>query len=117
MLSSFYKKVYLDASAKFATIAQIESVFNSAREYLLNKQSEVKYTLLEIVPIPKYLRHDYDACLNNDEDNTPSKIIEKLKKNLKKEPVVLSLVVRCFLLGILLVCFIDFVRLYSSFFF
>ena len=103
MLSSIYKKVYLDPAAKFSTIAQIESVFNTAKEYLLNKQTEVNYALLEIVPIPKYLRHDYDACLNDEDDNNPSKIIEKLKKNLKKEPVVLSLLIRCFLLGILLV--------------
>lgn len=102
-LLSFYKKVFLDTAAKFATIAQMESVFSSAKDFLHKRCGELEFNLLEIVPVPKYLRHDYDKCLSDEEENKPSKIMEKLKQNLKKEPVVLSLVVRCFLLGILLV--------------
>ena len=103
LLRSFYKKVFLDTATKFSTIAQVEVVFKEAKEYLLKKRAEVRLTLLEIVPVPNYLRHDYDKCLTDEETNQPSKILEEIKKNLKKEPVVLSLVVRCFLLGILLV--------------
>ena len=103
VLWSFYKKVFLDSAAKFATIAQMESVFKDAKDFLLKKRAEVTLLLLEIVPVPKYLRHDYDRCLADEEENKPSKILENIKKNLKKEPVVLSLIVRCFLLGILLV--------------
>ena len=103
LLSGFYKKVFLDKAAKFATIAQLESVFSLAKDFLMKKKTEVEYLTLEIIPVPKYLRHDYNMCVENEEDNQPSKIMEKLKKNLKKEPVVLSLLVRCFLLGILLV--------------
>lgn len=103
ILWSFYKKVFLDAATKFATIAQMESVYTSAKDFLLARSSELEFLLLEIVPVPKYLRHDYDKCLADEEENKPSKIMEKLKQNLKKEPVVLSLIVRCFLLGILLV--------------
>lgn len=103
ILWNFYKKVFLDTAAKFATIAQMESVFKAAKDYLLKKHAEVTLLLLEIVPVPRYLRHDYDKCLADEEENRPSKILENIKKNLKKEPVVLSLLVRCFLLGILLV--------------
>ena len=103
ILWSFYKKVFLDTAARFATIAQMESVFMAAKDYLLKKRAEVTLLLLEIVPVPKYLRHDYDKCLSDEEENKPPKIMETIKKNLKKEPVVLSLLVRCFLLGILLV--------------
>lgn len=103
VLWSLYKKVFLDSAAKYATIAQMESVFNDAKDFLLKKREEVTLLLLEIVPVPKYLRHDYDKCQAEEEENMPSKILENIKKNLKKEPVVLSLLVRCFLLGILLV--------------
>ena len=103
LLYSFYEKVFLDSAAQYATIAQMESVFKAAKEFLLRKRAEVVLTLLEIVPIPKYLRNDYDKCLTDEESNKPFDILEKIKKNLKKEPVVLSLLVRCFLLGILLV--------------
>lgn len=103
ILWSFYKKVFLDTAAKFATIAQLESVYTSAKDLLLKKCAGLEFHVLEIVPVPKYLRHDYDKCVADEEENQPSKILDKIKKNLKKEPVVLSLVVRCFLLGILLV--------------
>ncbi len=103
LLLSFYKKVLIDTATPYTTIAQLEASFAAARDYLLKKRSEVELTLLEIVPVPKYLKNDYDKCLADEEDNKPSKIMERLKKNLKKEPVVLSLLVRCFLLGILLV--------------
>ena len=103
LLHSFYEKAFLDSAAQYATIAQMESVFKAAKEFLLRKRAEVVLTLLEIVPIPKYLRNDYEKCLTDEESNKPSTILENIKKNLKKEPVVLSLLVRCFLLGILLV--------------
>ena len=67
VLWSFYKKVFLDSAAKFATIAQIESVFKDAKAFLLKKRAEVTLLLLEIVPVPKYLRHDYDKCLADEE--------------------------------------------------
>lgn len=103
LLHSFYRKVYLDAAAKYATIAQLETVFKVAKDYLKNKCESVRLEILEIVPIPRYLRNDYDKCEADPEGNKPSDILESIKKNLKKEPIVLSLLVRCFLLGILLV--------------
>ena len=103
LLYSFYEKVFLDSAAQYATIAQMESVFKAAKEFLLRKRAEVVLTLMEIVPIPKYLRNDYEKCLTDEESSKPYNILENIKKNLKKEPVVLSLLVRCFLLGILLV--------------
>ncbi len=103
VLWGFYKRVFLDNAARYATIAQLESVFKAAKEFFLNKRAEVTLILLEIVPIPKYLRHDYDKCMADEEENKPSKIMEKIKQNLRKEPIILSLLVRCFLLGILLV--------------
>ena len=103
LLHSFYGKVFLDPSAHYPTIAQVESVFNAAKDYLQNKRESVKFVSHEIVPIPRYLRNDYDKCETDVESNKPSDILEKIKTNLKKEPIVLSLLVRCFLLGILLV--------------
>ena len=103
LLHSIYRKVFLDPSANYATIAQVESVFKAAKEYLANKRESVKLVSHEIVPVPKYLRNDYDKCETAGESNKPSDILENIKKNLKKEPIVLSLIVRCFLLGILLV--------------
>lgn len=103
VIRSIYKKVYLDEASRFATIAQLESVFTKAKERLGGFRAKVEKVLLEIVPVPAYLRHDYDKCLADEESNSISALMDKLKKNLKKEPVVLSLLVRCFLLGILLV--------------
>lgn len=103
LLLGFYRKVFLDSAAKYATIAQVEAVFKEAKEYLLKKREEVRLVTYEIVPVPSYLRNDYDKCDTDGESNRPSAVLDNLKKNLKKEPVVLSLVVRCFLLGILLV--------------
>lgn len=103
LLHSLHRKVFLDSSANYATIAQVESVFKAAKEYLTNKRESVKLVSHEIVPVPKYLRNDYDKCETAGESNKPSDIIENIKKNLKKEPIVLSLIVRCYLLGILLV--------------
>lgn len=103
LLHGIYRKVLLDTSAKYATIAQVEAVFKAAKNYLLKKREMVKLVNSEIVPVPKYLRNDYRKCETAEDSNKPSSIMENLKKNLKKEPVVLSLIVRCFLLGILLV--------------
>ena len=103
LLSGLYRKVLLDSASKFPTIAQLESVFNAAKDYLNRKRAEVILGDDEIVPVPEYLRHEYDKCLTDEGGNTSSKIMERLGKNLKREPVVLSLLVRCFLLGILLV--------------
>ena len=103
LLHSIYRKVFLDPSANYATIAQVESVFRAAKDYLMNKRGSVKLVSHEIVPVPRYLRNDYNKCETAGESNKPSDILENIKKNLKKEPIVLSLIVRCFLLGILLV--------------
>ena len=103
VLLSLYKKVYLDSAAPFASIAQMESVFSAAKVKLISKRAEVVLSFLEIVPVPHYLRRDYDLCMADEEGNRIPALMDKLKKNLKKEPVVLSLLVRCFLLGILLV--------------
>lgn len=103
LLRSAYRKILLDNAAKYATISQLESFFKQAKEHLGELRAKVVLTLLEIVPVPDYLRHDYDKCLLDEEGNKPSAIMDKIKKNLKKEPIVLSVVVRCFLLGILLV--------------
>lgn len=103
LLHGLYQKVFLDSAAKYATIAQVESVFNAAKDYLQKKREEVRLVIYEIVPVPNYLRNDYNKCETVEESNTPSSILENIKKNLKKEPIVLSLLVRCFLLGVLLV--------------
>lgn len=103
LLCSFYEKVLLDSAAQYATIAQLESVYKAAKDFLLCKRAEVALTILEIVPVPQYLRHDYDKCVMDEKANQPSEILENIKKNLKREPIVLSLIVRCFLLGIMLV--------------
>ena len=103
LLRSAYKKILLDKAARYATISKLESFFKQAKERLGELRAKVVLTLLEIVPVPDYLRHDYDKCLLDEEANKTSAILDKIKKNLKKEPIVLSVVVRCFLLGILLV--------------
>ena len=103
LIGRIHSKVYLDPMAKYATIAQVESVFRTAKDYLTLKHDSVKLTQYEIVPVPKYLRNDYDKCEADEKSSSPSTILENIKKNLKKEPIVLSLLVRCFLLGILLV--------------
>lgn len=103
ILKDRYKSVYRDEAAKYATIAQLESVFTEAKKRILKTKQDVEQLVVEVVPIPNYLRQDYEKCLADEEENKLSKILEKLKQNLKKEPVVLSLIVRCFLLGILLV--------------
>ena len=102
-LSGLYKKVFLDTATKYATISQMESIFNAAKEHILKQIEGVKQITIEIVPVPKYLKHDYNKYQIDEDDNRLSKIIDDIKKNLKKEPVVLSLITRCFLLGILLV--------------
>lgn len=103
LLRGLYRKSLIDSASKYPTIAQLESVFNAAKEYLSRKRAEVILRDDEIVPVPEYLRNEYDKCQAVAEENTSSKIMESLCKNLKREPVVLSLLVRCFLLGILLV--------------
>ena len=103
LLKSAYKKILLDKAAKYATISQLEAFFKQAKDYLGEQRAKVVLMLLEIVPVPEYLRNDYDKCLTDEENNKPSAILDRIKKNLKKEPIVLSVIVRCFLLGILLV--------------
>lgn len=103
LLRSAYRKILLDNAAKYATISQLEAFFKQAKEHLGELRAKVVLTLQEIVPVPDYLRHDYDKCLIDEEANKPSAIMDKIRKNLKKEPIVLSVIVRCFLLGILLV--------------
>jgi len=103
MLKKRYRSVYKDGAARYATIVQLESVFTEAKNWILEAKKGVQQLLVEVVPIPKYLRQDYEKCQADEEENKPAKILEKIKQNLKREPVVLSLVVRCFLLGIMLV--------------
>ncbi len=103
LLRGLYRKVFLDVSAKYATIAQMESVFREAKDYLTRKRNTITLVQYEIVPVPKYLRNEYDKCVSEDEQSKLSVILENIKRTLKKEPIVLSLIVRCFLLGILLV--------------
>ena len=115
LLRSAYKKILLDKAARYATISQLEAFFKQAKDYLGEQRAKVVLTLLEIVPVPEYLRHDYDKCLIDEEANKPSAIMDKIRKNLKKEPIVLSVIVRCFLLGILLVfTVIPLLRVLSS---
>ena len=103
LLKSAYRKILLDKAARYATISQLEAFFKQAKDYLGEQRGKVVLTLREIVPVPAYLRNDYDKCLTDEETNKPSAILDRIKNNLKKEPIVLSVVVRCFLLGILLV--------------
>ena len=103
LLRSAYRKILLDKAVKYATISQLEAFFERAKEYLGEQRAKVVLTLQEIVPVPAYLRNDYDKCLTDEETNKPSAILDRIKKNLKKEPIVLSVIVRCFLFGILLV--------------
>lgn len=103
LLKSAYKKILLDKAAKYATISQLEAFFKQAKDFFCEQRAKVVLMLLEIVPVPEYLRNDYDKCLTDEENNKPLAILDMIKKNLKKEPIVLSVIVRCFLLGILLV--------------
>lgn len=103
LLRSAYRKILPDNAAQYATISQLESFFKEAEIYLGEKRSKLSFLLREIVPVPQYLRDDYNHCVADEEANKPSVILDKIKKNLKKEPIVLSLIVRCFLLGILMV--------------
>lgn len=103
LLQSIYNKSFTDTSNRFATIAQLESLFQAAKEFLKKQKSAREAQPMEIVPVPAYLRMDYDKCLADEDANRPSTLLDNLKKNLRREPVVLSLIVRCFLLGILLV--------------
>lgn len=102
-LRGVYKEIYLDEGAHYATIAQMESFFEAAKKKIAAFKSKIGNVQLEIVPVPVYLRNDYDKCIADEKENKPSALMDKLKKNLRKEPLVLSLIVRSFLLGILLV--------------
>lgn len=103
LLQSLYGKSLTDTANRFTTLAQIESLYRETKEYLKTLKASGKSQLAEIVPVPAYLRQDYDKCLTDEDANKPATILDNLKKSLRREPVVLSLIVRCFLLGILLV--------------
>ena len=80
LLRSAYRKILLDNAAKYATISQLESFFREAKAFLGEKRAKVTLLLLEIVPVPKYLRNDYDKCLVDEDANKPAAILEKIKK-------------------------------------
>ena len=103
LIKGAYRRILIDPAARYATIAQLESFFEAAKTRLEKKRSEIEPLLREIVPVPDYLRNDYTKCMSGEEADKPSAIMDKIKLNLKREPIVLSLVVRCFLLGIMLV--------------
>lgn len=103
MLHSLYRKTLLDPAARYATIAQMEGVFSCAKEELQKCHGKVAYEPTEVVGVPEYLKDDYTKCLADEEGNKPAATMEKIKKNLRREPVVLSLAVRCLLLGMALV--------------
>ena len=103
LLHGIYCKVFLDNDPKNDTIAQVEAVYKTTKDYLQKKRSEVSREVYEIVPVPAYLRNDYDHCVADEEANTQAKSLDEIRKNLRREPIVLALLVRCFLLGILLV--------------
>jgi len=86
------------------TIAQLETFYTKAKAGLERLRSLSGVSSGPIIPVPAYLKADYERCLKGGEGGeSPSDILAELKKNLRKEPVILSLLVRCLLLGIILV--------------
>lgn len=103
---SLYARVFPDPGCPFATIAQMESVFKEADTYFGTFRAGVERQDLEIVPVPQYLRADYERSrVDAGEEDNPAidRLLDKFKKVLRNEPVILSDFVRCFLLGIVCV--------------
>lgn len=98
-----YNRILVDGSCKYPTITQVNTFFCKAKEFFEAQCAEVQKQYVEFVPIPKYLRKDYNLCQDVDYEQYRKEQLEGLQNRLKKEPVVLALIVRCFLIGILLV--------------
>ena len=98
-----YNRILVDGSCKYPTITQVKTFFRKAKDFFEAQCAEVQKQYVEFVPIPKYLRKDYNLCQDVDYEQYRKEQLEGLQNRLKKEPVVLALIVRCFLIGILLV--------------
>ena len=105
-IHGLYAATLPDPGCKFATIAQLESVFKESKEYFHGFRISVEREDREIVPVPEYLRADYErsrATSDETDDDAMRGLLDKLKKVLRNEPVILSDFVRCFLLGVVCV--------------
>lgn len=105
-IQSLYSAVLPDPGCPYATIAQMESVFKECASYVGEFRTRVEQQDLEIVPVPKYLRADYErsrAAVGDDDSTALDRLMDKFKKILRNEPVILGDFVRCFLLGIVCV--------------
>ena len=104
LLTNACDAILRDKANPFATLAQLEAFYGKAKDYLEARRADSAIPYSDIIPVPAYLAADYARC-QSDPDGTgsPAMILDELKKNLRKEPIILSLVVRCFFLGLALV--------------
>ncbi|MEG1556483.1 MAG: hypothetical protein RR356_07145, partial [Bacteroidales bacterium] len=88
----------------YSTLAQLRSYLKKISEKLLaeKKRIENNQQYFEIDIIPKKLQKNYRHDKKEKVDSSSfHKITDDLKKSIKKEPAVLGLLARCFLLGTL----------------
>ncbi len=102
LLRSAVDKILLDWKNPYTTLAQLESFYEKARQRFEELRTGASLPFMGILPVPEYLKADYERC-ESGTDVAFADSFDKLKKDLRKEPVILSLVVRCFFLGVLLV--------------
>ncbi|MBO4568688.1 MAG: hypothetical protein J5674_01695, partial [Candidatus Methanomethylophilaceae archaeon] len=96
-------KILADKENPRATIAQLELFFAKARGRFEELRSDPALPYRDILPVPRYLKNDYERFSKDGGDgNSEADILDKLKKNLRQEPVTLALLVRCFFLGVIL---------------
>lgn len=103
VLSLCEEKVLSDKRIKYPTLAQLTSFYEELKEHLNSRRKEICQQEADIIPVPEYLRKDYEHVRSGSRENTPKVIIDNLRKMLKSEPIVMSLSNRCFFLGIMLV--------------
>lgn len=101
----------------FATIPQLQLCYIKSREDLIAKRQNLSVQFPDILNVPDYLKADYQQCVSRGEGGLNlNEIMGRLKQLLRKEPVILSLLVRCFLSGTLLVllCVLTFGFMWPS---
>lgn len=103
VLSQCEEKVLSDKRIKYPTLAQLTSFYEELKEHLNSRRKEICQQEADIIPVPDYLKKDYEHVRAGSKENTPKVIIDNLRKMLKSEPIVMSLSNRCFFLGIMLV--------------
>lgn len=103
VLSQCEEKVLSDKRIKYPTLAQLTSFYEELKDHLNSRRKEICMQEADIIPVPEYLKKDYEHVRAGSRENTPKVIIDNLRKMLKSEPIVMSLSNRCFFLGIMLV--------------